>query len=148
MGLTLLIVQDSFVHHFRDVEPGNPEKTVGRHSNLPNHRGYKVITFHILHLFYGFNMQNPRNPFPILNEFLLASLSHKSGIPGQPSTTLVKSIITTLTLMGILDWSPMTASMGLHFSILNVMSGVFLTTSLGYVCPRTRSRTPLPGSLA
>ena len=58
VGQTLLRVKDRFVHHFRDVDIGNPEKTVGRHFNLPDHKGYKDMTINILE----FIKAPPRSP--------------------------------------------------------------------------------------
>ena len=48
VGQTSVRLKDRFVHHFRDIELSNPDKTVGRHFSQRNHRGSKDMTISVL----------------------------------------------------------------------------------------------------
>ena len=41
VGQTSVRIKDRFVHHFRDIEMSNQEKSVGRHFSGPDHHGFK-----------------------------------------------------------------------------------------------------------
>ena len=48
VGQTSVRLKDRFVHHFRDIELSNPDKTVGRHFSQRNHQGSKDMTISVL----------------------------------------------------------------------------------------------------
>ena len=43
VGQTSVRIKDRFVHHFRDIEMSNQEKSVGRHFSGPDHHGFKDL---------------------------------------------------------------------------------------------------------
>ena len=44
VGQTSVRIKDRFVHHFRDIETSNQDKSVGRHFSGPDHNGFKDLT--------------------------------------------------------------------------------------------------------
>ena len=43
VGQTSLRIKDRFVHHFRDIEIHNQEKSIGRHFSSSDHKGFKDL---------------------------------------------------------------------------------------------------------
>ena len=58
VGQTLLRLKDRFIFHIRDIETGNPEKTVSRHFSEPSHNGIKDMEISVLE----FIKKPPRSP--------------------------------------------------------------------------------------
>ena len=58
VGQTLLRIKDRFIHHFRDIEINNKDKSVSRHFNSPHHLGTKDMRIHVLE----FIRKPPRSP--------------------------------------------------------------------------------------
>jgi transposase-like protein len=54
----MLRIKDRFVHHFRDVELSDREKTVSRNFSSPKHRGTKDMSISVLE----FIKKPPRSP--------------------------------------------------------------------------------------
>ena len=48
VGQTSLRVKDRFVHHFLDIEKGDPLKSVGRHFSQRDHNGIHSVEISIL----------------------------------------------------------------------------------------------------
>ena len=58
VGQTMLRLKDRFIHHFRDIDQNDKDKTVSRHFNLPNHDGTKDMKIHVLE----YIRKPPRSP--------------------------------------------------------------------------------------
>ena len=58
VGQTLLRIKDRFVHHFRDIEVADKEKSVGKHFSQDNHNGIKDVQISVLE----FIKKPPRSP--------------------------------------------------------------------------------------
>ena len=54
----MLHIKDRFVHHFRDIDTHNQEKSVGRHFSLPDHKGTRDLKISVLE----FIKDPPRSP--------------------------------------------------------------------------------------
>ena len=48
VGQTSLRLKDRFVHHFRDIEFSDPNKSVGRHFSQHDHIGFKDMEITVL----------------------------------------------------------------------------------------------------
>ena len=48
VGQTSVRLKDRFVHHFRDIETSNPEKSVGRHFSQTDHKGCRDMEISVL----------------------------------------------------------------------------------------------------
>ena len=58
VGQTSLRLKDRFVHHFRDIEVHNKEKSIGRHFSTSDHSGFKDLQISVLE----FIRAPPRSP--------------------------------------------------------------------------------------
>ena len=58
VGQTLLRIKDRFVHHFRDIEMSNQDKSVGRHFSSNDHSGFKDLEITVVE----FIKTPPRSP--------------------------------------------------------------------------------------
>ena len=58
VGQTMLRIKDRFVHHFRDIQISNLEKSVGRHFSSTDHNGFKDISISVVE----FIKTPPRSP--------------------------------------------------------------------------------------
>ena len=58
VGQTMLRLKDRFIHHFRDIETDNKEKSVSRHFNSKDHVGIKNMTIFVLE----YIRKPPRSP--------------------------------------------------------------------------------------
>ena len=54
----MLRLKDRFVHHYRDIETADCEKSVSRHFSQPNHNGLKDLNISVLE----FIKKPPRSP--------------------------------------------------------------------------------------
>jgi hypothetical protein len=58
VGQTMLRLKDRFVHHFRDIQISDQEKTVSKHFSQPSHNGIKDVNISVLE----FIKKPPRSP--------------------------------------------------------------------------------------
>ena len=58
VGQTMLRIKDRFVHHFRDIQISNQDKSVGKHFSLPDHNGFKDMEIYVVE----FIKTPPRSP--------------------------------------------------------------------------------------
>ena len=58
VGQTLLRLKDRFVHHFRDIDTADHDKTVGKHFSQRSHNGIRDIEISVLE----FIKKPPRSP--------------------------------------------------------------------------------------
>ena len=58
----MLRIKDRFVHHFRDIDLGDQDKTVGKHFSQPSHNGLKDVEISVLE----FIKKPPRSPASVV----------------------------------------------------------------------------------